>query len=346
MASHTPLAGNVAGTSSFKGDLSITATIQAVVARRIKASRAARGLTQRELEARLHAVGFEIDQSRIARIERGTAAVAVAEAIGFAVALEVSLESLLVPEEQSERIKVGEIDVDRSQFHQWLAGSKEIDELVRQLHGVGHELMAMRQLYERAVRVLAAAAQTSTNPGVIQSEVTRVDRSNWLREADATAGAYERLSERAAGLCQAARAYLENPLFPSRTLQRLRDAERRLPASQTYRRGVMEGTGAAFDRVVMNEWDHEHEGGRFPKTVRVRLDRLRAVVYPLGDRGGPSMHLPRSDEQWAAMRALAADLSELVDDPDLAATAPAGAGLVRQARQLLELHEAERTRRG
>src|SRR5262249_28102381 len=49
---------------------------------------------------------------------------------------------------------------------------------------------------------------------------------------------------------------------------------------------------------------------------------------------------PRSDEQWAEMAALVEELSEFRHD----ATAPAGAGLIRVAEQLIEWRRGEQAR--
>src|SRR5438309_696250 len=100
------LTGRGSASSSGSASLTLASSVDRVVASRIRALRGARGLTQRDLADRVAALGVKIDQSRIARIERGSATVNLADAIAIALALEVSVEGLIVPSEGHEMVNV------------------------------------------------------------------------------------------------------------------------------------------------------------------------------------------------------------------------------------------------
>lgn len=309
------LIGGGTAVSTGSATLTISRPVHSIIARRIKALRKARGLTQRQLADRVGVLGVKVDHSRIARVEHDTASLDLSEAIAVAIALEVSLVDLIVPDEPNERVGVTpKMDVDRDQIRVWLVAQDEVDQLVDGIRHRVHELAALRPAYERAAWKEEMIAR---NPAAIHTPSNYRQRGR--QDDHARIRVFLRVEQDLGHLRDAALVLLENPLLPDALLQRLRDAVGTVP----HPAGEM------------------GPGGRLPLRVRISLDQLREVVYPRGDAGGASMGVPRSDDQWATMRVLAAELSELVHDPGLAATAPAGAGLVRQALQLLELHDAE-----
>lgn len=63
----------------------------------VRAHRAQKGWSQRQLAELLEPVGIDVDASAVSRIEKGTRAVRLSEAVILAQVLDVPLETLLVP---------------------------------------------------------------------------------------------------------------------------------------------------------------------------------------------------------------------------------------------------------
>lgn len=79
-------------------------TYDKLVADNITAARARRRLSQKELAARMGALGFEWRQQIVAVVETGRRRVTVAEILGLAFALETSIGVLLEPVDDVSRI--------------------------------------------------------------------------------------------------------------------------------------------------------------------------------------------------------------------------------------------------
>jgi transcriptional regulator with XRE-family HTH domain len=140
--------------------LSFTGTLTASVSRspehifmsRLRVIRTTRRVTQRALAARLAELGVKLDYSAVARIEQGARGISLNEAVAIALALEVTLESLLVPSESHERIEATPaVTVDRDQYRTWVRGGDDVTELILQLKEAAVGLEAMRSSYDHAV---------------------------------------------------------------------------------------------------------------------------------------------------------------------------------------------------
>jgi transcriptional regulator with XRE-family HTH domain len=230
------LAGSSNSVSTLTATLTVSRPIQSIVARHVKALRTEQGLTQRQLAELVAQLGVKIDHSRIARVENGSASLDLVEAVAVAIALGVSLETLITPDEPNERVKVTPtIDVDRGQLHTWLVGQDAVEALIDQLNHLTHDLAALRPGYERLMKQEKARWR---NPSPVIS--TPNYRARGQQEDHARIRQFERLEQEVGHLRDEALVLLENPLLPLPLLARLREAVNAVPLPARYTRHIVE----------------------------------------------------------------------------------------------------------
>lgn len=95
-----------------------------MVAANVRAVRDSRGLHQRELAARLAALGRPLAQTGVSRLEEGQRRVDVDDLVALAVALNVSPSRLLLPDGDMQDLvrPVPEVEVQAWQLWEWLSG--------------------------------------------------------------------------------------------------------------------------------------------------------------------------------------------------------------------------------
>src|SRR5947209_3689944 len=79
---------------------------------RISELRLDRGISQQQLSDRLVRLGYQLDRSAVAKVEKGARGVSVDEAVGFALALEAPLLALLFPA-GNQKIRLARADTPK-----------------------------------------------------------------------------------------------------------------------------------------------------------------------------------------------------------------------------------------
>jgi transcriptional regulator with XRE-family HTH domain len=124
-----------------------------VVAERVVAIRRSRGLTQTALATEVARRGLPgMDQRMLSKIERGTRAVSLDEAVVLAAALNTTPLALLLPEDPAALVSVtGRADpraaepvvVTGKVFARWLLGHAPLEKGAKRLHGYAESLPAV-----------------------------------------------------------------------------------------------------------------------------------------------------------------------------------------------------------
>ncbi len=108
----------------------------------MKALRATRDLTQRDLSRRLAQVGVTLSQSQIARIERGEAPVELDHTVAIAVVLDVLLDSLISPIGEYTKVQVTpSVTVDGADFAAWLHAPVNLRQLLAQMESAARDVV-------------------------------------------------------------------------------------------------------------------------------------------------------------------------------------------------------------
>lgn len=102
-------------------------TLRETTIERIRELRLARGMTQQDLADRLSQLGARVDRTAVAKVEKGTRELALAEAFQYAWALHVAPVHLFVPTDSDEPINIGP-DMEASPFEVrlWIRGQRPL----------------------------------------------------------------------------------------------------------------------------------------------------------------------------------------------------------------------------
>jgi transcriptional regulator with XRE-family HTH domain len=99
-----------------------------VVGERVRALRLKRGLSQRDLAARVQALGVRVHHPGIGKVEQGQRRLDVSELFAFAFALDVAPVHLMVPDDDEGVAVTPEVTVQRSSnLRRWIRGDVSLE---------------------------------------------------------------------------------------------------------------------------------------------------------------------------------------------------------------------------
>jgi transcriptional regulator with XRE-family HTH domain len=100
-------------------------TLRETTVERIRELRQARGMTQQDLADRLSQLGARVDRTAVAKVEKGTRELALAEAFQYAYALDVAPVHLFVPTDSDELISIGpNMEAPPKHVRAWIRGER------------------------------------------------------------------------------------------------------------------------------------------------------------------------------------------------------------------------------